>query len=56
LVETKKYNGDWSCFNGENNSFYDNTNNNKYWNKTVYEHPEALNFWFDFLDTQGELQ
>jgi hypothetical protein len=25
------------------------------WNKNVYEHPEALNFWFDFLDTEGEL-
>lgn len=23
---------------------------NKYWNKTVYESPEVLNFWFDFLD------
>lgn len=25
------------------------------WNKTVYEHPENLNFWFDFLDSEGEL-
>ena len=25
------------------------------WNKNVYERPEALNFWFDFLDTEGEL-
>jgi hypothetical protein len=22
----------------------------KYWNKTVYENPSMLNFWFDFLD------
>ena len=22
----------------------------KYWNKAIYEKPEALNFWFDFLD------
>lgn len=28
---------------------------NKYWNKAVYENPETLNFWFDFLDTHGEL-
>ena len=28
----------------------------KYWNKNVYEAPELLNFWFDFLDTEGELQ
>lgn len=27
----------------------------QYWNKTVYEHPENLNFWFDFLDTEGAL-
>lgn len=26
-----------------------------YWRKDVYEHPEALNFWFDFLDFEGEL-
>lgn len=26
-----------------------------YWHKDVYEHPELLNFWFDFLDTTGEL-
>ena len=28
----------------------------KYWNKLVYQQPEQLNFWFDFLDTEGELQ
>ncbi len=27
-----------------------------HWNKNVFEHPELLNFWFDFLDTEGELQ
>ena len=26
-----------------------------YWNKKVIESPETLNFWFDFLDTYGEL-
>jgi hypothetical protein len=26
-----------------------------YWNRTVFEAPDQLNFWFDFLDTQGEL-
>ena len=26
------------------------------WNKEVIEHPETLNFWFDFLDTTGELE
>ena len=28
---------------------------NKYWNRKVYETPEQLNFWFDFLDSTGEL-
>lgn len=28
----------------------------KGWNKKVYERPEMLDFWFDFLDTEGELQ
>ena len=28
----------------------------KNWNRNVYEQPELLNFWFDFLDTSGELQ
>ena len=35
--------------------YYTEDNNKKYWNKNVYEHPELLNFWFDFLDTDGEL-
>ena len=26
----------------------------KYWNKMVYEAPENLNFWFDFLDAHNE--
>ena len=28
----------------------------KYWNRDVFESPETINFWFDFLDTPGELQ
>lgn len=27
----------------------------KYWNKNIYKHPELLDFWFDFLDAEGEL-
>lgn len=26
-----------------------------YWNKSILESPTSLNFWFDFLDTNGEL-
>lgn len=40
----------------ENLEDYYTEGENKYWNKNVYEHPEVLNFWFDFLDTYGELQ
>ena len=28
---------------------------NRYWNKKIWEAPEKLNFWFDFLDTEGDL-
>jgi len=28
---------------------------NKYWVPAVYQYPETLNFWFDFLDNGGEL-
>lgn len=36
-------------------NYYDSANKYFGWNKNVYEHPELLNFWFDFLDTEGEL-
>lgn len=38
------------------NENYYQDGKHKYWNKNVYEHPDQLNFWFDFLDTAGELQ
>lgn len=31
---------------------YDGEN---YWSNTIKESPESLNFWFDFLDSEGEL-
>lgn len=37
---------------------YYNNNNEKekaWWNKQVFTEPYNLNFWFDFLDTQGEI-
>ena len=34
--------------------YYQEEGINQYWNKNVNEHPELLNFWFDFLD-DGEL-
>ena len=39
------------------NYYYEDENLEKrFWNKNVFERPEALNFWFDFLDTEGQLQ
>ena len=39
----------------EKNQYYKFGENNEYWNKNVFESPELLNFWFDFLDIEGEL-
>ena len=34
----------------------DYVNNNRlHWNKDVFTNPGVLNYWFDFLDTEGEL-
>lgn len=38
------------------NYYYDSISEHLYWNRDVYERPEVLNFWFDFLDSEGELQ
>ena len=35
---------------------YYSSGDRRYWNKTVFEQPYNLNFWFDFLDTEGELK
>ena len=34
---------------------YDGLGAGAYWNKDVYLNPSNLYFWFDFLDTEGEL-
>jgi hypothetical protein len=34
----------------------ESTTEKSYWHKNVYESPDLLNFWFNFLDTEGELQ
>ena len=36
-------------------NYYPDEHEHKYWSKMVYEAPQNLNFWFDFLDTEGEL-
>ena len=35
--------------------FYPQGHEHEFWNKKVYEAPQQLNFWFDFLDSSGEL-
>lgn len=50
IIRLEEYEADYE------NYYYDNDADYKYWNKNVFEHPELLNFWFDFLDTEGELQ
>lgn len=39
-------------YNFENNF----SNDYKYWDQNIIEKPNCLNFWFDFLDTDGELK
>ena len=40
--------------NEEQENFYKD-GERAYWCKDVFERPDQLNFWFDFLDTDGEL-
>lgn len=39
---------------GEAEEYYQE-GDNKYWNKKVIENPETLNFWFDFVEADNEL-
>lgn len=39
----------------ECSNYYSSEEENSHWNKNVFEAPETLNFWFDFLDTNGAL-
>ena len=32
------------------------TEKNRWWNDAIIKNPETLNFWFDFLDVDGELE
>lgn len=43
-----EYDGLWSSESGQ-------VKEGKWWHKDVTGAPESLNFWFDFLDTEGEL-
>ena len=40
---------------GEKLNYFLKGENYQYWNKNAINNPEVLNFWFDFLDTDGEI-
>lgn len=39
----------------ESQNYYPEGHKHEHWLTNVYEYPETLNFWFDFLDAEGEL-
>lgn len=39
----------------ESKNYYPDGHKNEHWLTNVYEYPETINFWFDFLDAEGEL-
>lgn len=39
----------------EVDNFYPRNHEKEFWNKNIFEDPSQLNFWIDFLDTEGEL-
>lgn len=52
--KAEKYSKD-TVYYVRDNSFYQKEHERFPWNSTIYDAPEQLNFWIDFLDTQGEL-
>ena len=38
----------------EKDQYYNKGEPDQYWNKDVIQRPEVLNFWLDFLDTEGD--
>ena len=51
ILENKK-----EALEKEKENYYSEGHDNEHWNKMVFEQPYNLNFWFDFLDTEGELK
>ena len=56
LAEIENKTNQLEQYKTDSNDYYEEAGSRQYWNKNVYEHPEVLNFWFDFLDAQGELE
>lgn len=44
-----------SCEQDKKNYYYSGSSEKLYWNKNVFEYPEQLIFWFDFMDSEGEI-
>ena len=42
-------------YNPEDQNSYYPSGPNKYWNKNIHIDPTQLNFWFDFLDLEGDI-
>ena len=55
IDEAKNASFTYFSFLEENYDYYLFNENNQYWNKNVYEAPDLLNFWMDFLDSAGDL-
>ena len=53
-LKAEKYSKD-TVYYIRDNSFYQKEHERFPWSSTIYDTPERLNFWIDFLDTQGEL-
>ena len=55
------YNSEYTYYKYSNEEFYteENTAEDEKdrigWKKTIFTSPQTLNFWFDFLDTEGDL-
>ena len=50
------YNPDYKKLDKEDRKNFYSSGSMKYWNKNIDINPEVLNFWIDFLDTEGELK
>ena len=52
----ENYDAQLELLDQKSKNFIDIINDDKAgWHRDVFDHPELLNFWFDFLDSEGEL-
>lgn len=53
--DNQKLNFYYPVKNNKNETIINYDLSRQYWNKAIWESPETLNFWFDFMDTDGTL-